>query len=194
MKNLLILAVFLLCPLTALANEVPPIKAGLWEVTTSKAGQEGKSIKQCVNQSVLKELLESTRAHMGGTCSDMEMTKSGNTYKSSMRCDIMGSTMVSESEMTGDFQKSYSVTTKTQMTPPIMGMGNTQQDSTARYLGDCEEGMQPGDMIMADGKKVNSLQMMKSMPNMNEMMKNMPDMSKMQEQLKQMQQMQNSQQ
>jgi hypothetical protein len=67
----------------------------------------------------------------------------------------------------------------------MMGMGNMTQTTSAKYLGDCKDGMVPGDMIMADGRKMNVLTMMKSMPNMGEMMKNMPDMGKMQEQMQQ---------
>ena len=187
MKPWYCLPILLLTPLTAFANDYPQLKSGLWKVQTTIDGKGDAAIKQCINEDTFKRLLESGAQMMGGACSELQMTKEGGTYRSNINCTIAGSKMVSTGTMSGDFQTSYTAVTKTTTTPPLMGMGNSTQTSTANYLGECEAGMKPGDIITADGKKMNVLSMMDSMPkNMGEMMKNMPDMSKLGEQLQNM--------
>ncbi len=176
----------LLIPSIAAANDLPPIKAGLWSVTTTTDGKRSETIKQCMNQEVFGKFLTSGQKMMGGACEELKIKNNGGVYSSNLRCTIMGSKMNSQAEVKGDFQTSYTATTNTTMNPPMMGMGSTSQVAKATYLGDCGD-MKPGEMVMADGRRMNALEMMDSMPNVGDMMKNMPDMSQMQQQMQQLQ-------
>lgn len=186
MSRYALLFTTLLFPTLASANDLPPIKAGLWSVTATTDGKRSETIKQCMNQDVFGKFLTSGQKMMGGACEDLKIQNKGGVYTSNLRCTIMGSKMSSKAEVKGDFTTSYTATTSTTMNPPLMGMGNTSQVAKATYLGDCGD-MKPGEMVMADGKKMNALEMMDSMPNVGEMMKNMPDMSQMQQQMQQLQ-------
>ncbi len=188
MKAYVVFAILLFVPSLASANDIPPIKAGLWSIQTVTDGKKTDTIKQCMNQEVFGKLLVSSQKMMGGACEDVKIVNNGGVYSTTISCRIMGSQMTSVADVKGDFKTSYTATSKTTMVPPIMGMGNSSQTSTASYLGECGDDMKLGDMIMADGKKMNSLQMMESMPNIGDMMKNMPDMSQMQQLQQQLQQ------
>ncbi|MCB0323745.1 MAG: DUF3617 family protein [Bdellovibrionales bacterium] len=193
MKLSRVALVSLLLPTAAFATDLPPIRSGLWAVESTNDGRSMGTTKQCVDKDMLQDLLSSSQKMMGGACEEMELKRDGSTYRSTVRCTIAGSKMVSESEMSGDFEKEYSTVTKTTMTPPMMGMGNTTQTTSAKFLGDCEAGMKPGDTILPDGQRMNVLTMMESVPDMGQMMKDMPDMSKLQEQMQKMQMQQSGQ-
>jgi hypothetical protein len=64
--------------------------------------------------------------------------------------------------MSGDFQSSYSmqITSDTTGGPPKMP-GHSVMTQTATWMGACSAGMQPGDMIMPGGMKINALKAMK---------------------------------
>lgn len=180
MKSIFVIVVFvaILFPVQTLANELPPIKAGLWAVDTQNGGRSAGTMKQCINKEVFEEMLSAGQKMMGGMCSKMEVKKDGDVYRSSMRCKIGGSQMRADSEISGDFNSEYTTTTRSSFSPPFMGQGDSTTVNSARYLGECTAGMKPGDMITPDGKKMNVLTMMKQMPDMSKMMQNMDQMMK----------------
>jgi len=76
-------------------------------------------------------------------------------------------TMRTHSVTTGDFNSAYTTktTTKQEGGPAMPGMGgNNATTIEARWTGPCEPGQRPGDIIMANGMKVNFNDMKKFMP------------------------------
>ena len=187
MFRLVFFACFLFFPSILLANDIPPIKEGLWKVEVKEAGKTDQVIKQCINQAVFGELLQAGQKVMGGACKDLAIKNESGVYSAEVRCNVLGSKVVSLSEVKGDFNKSYVAVTKTEMKPPLFGMGNSSQISIGTYQGECTDGMKPGDMIMADGKRMNLIDSINSAPKIGEMMKQMPDLSQVQNVLKKMQ-------
>ena len=178
MKNLflslstLALSVFSVFPVlpAVAADGLPPIKPGLWEVETSMDGEGMEKMKQCMSADSIRQLSAAGEKMGGMKCTPLKTTKSDSAYTTSIECDMLGSKMVSTSTMKGDFNSQFTVDSKTSFTPPLMGQSGSVAKSTAKYLGDCGEGMKPGDAVFSDGTKIN----------VNEAMAQMPDVSQLQ--------------
>jgi hypothetical protein len=166
--HLLLFSCFLI-PSSSLANEMPDIKAGLWEIETTLDGEsEGKTL-QCMDKNTTQEIMAASTKMLGDKCSDVSMKRKGAEYVSKLECDLGGSKMTSNSVMSGDFTTAFSVKADTDFSPPFMGQSKSTSTSTAKYLGKCKEGMEPGDAIMPDGSKVNLTKGMEGMPDLNEL-------------------------
>ncbi len=170
MKKMHVLAFSaLLVPSIVLANELPDIKAGLWEIETTLDGaSEGKSM-QCMDKNTTRDIMAASTKMLGNKCSDVQTKKQGSEYVSKLECDLGGSKMKSNSVLRGDFKTSFTVTADTTFNPPFMGQSKSNSLSTAKYLGDCKEGMVPGDTILPDGTKVNLTKSMENMPDLSEL-------------------------
>lgn len=172
MKKLLCASVFALISTgPALAAELPDIKAGLWNITTQ--GDSSQTVKQCVDKDTTKALFEAGTKALGDQCSAIDIKKQGNSYTSTVNCKMMGSTFKAVSTIKGDFTTEYQSTTKTTIDPPLMGQAGKTETAVAKYVGPCEEGMEPGDIILGTGQKMNALKMMENMPNLGALQKNM---------------------
>jgi hypothetical protein len=163
-----------------IADEFPSIKQGLWVSEVSSGMDNSKmTIKQCVGDSEsIKDMFESSKENLQGTCSEFKTETSGSSYISSVTCDLGISKMKSISTASGDFSKEYTVTTKTIMTPAIGGLNGDTSVVTSKYLGDCEAGMKPGDMITPDGKKMNINEMSEKVGKNADQLKKLQDLGK----------------
>ena len=202
MKKLL-LGTIILMPTLAFAVDMPEIKPGLWEVSVTVDGQPQDKMKQCVDADTAKILLNAGQKMLGDSCSEVKMEKSGADYVSNMECNLGISKMKASTKLSGDFNSHYVSETKTSFNPPMMGRGESTSTSDGRWVGPCEKGMKPGDTIMADGRRMNVIDMMNKMPDLGklqgltngadgaidlEKLKNsMPDMEEMQKALQQQQ-------
>jgi len=157
-------------PSTSFANELPDIKEGMWKVESTVDGKPEGTSKHCLDKETTKKMIESGTKMMAQACSPVVITKDGDSYNTTVTCNLGMSKMTSKTSMTGDFKTNYTTVSNTSFNPPMMGMGNSAAKGVATYLGDCEAGMKPGDVIMPDGSKMN----------MNEMMESMPDLSNLQ--------------
>ncbi len=157
MKNTLCSLTLVLCGGVAmLASDPMPVrKAGLWETTMTGVGlgaAAAGTTKQCIDAAT-------DRAAMSGamtpsTCKQSPIVKTAAGYEFETICRISGMTSSSKSVVTGDFNSKIIVT----VTSVVAGGGSLGQESkttaTSRYIGDCEAGQKPGDVIMPDGKVI----------------------------------------
>ena len=114
--------------------------------------------KQCVDAKTDAKLMqtgEDTMGKLGGVCSKKETTRDGDKYLIDTDCTLNGSRMQSQSVIAGDFNSQYSVTTKTSYDPPFMGKKEGSVLISAKFLGACEAGQRGGDIITANGMKIN---------------------------------------
>lgn len=199
--SLCILSVALL-PASVFANELPNIKAGLWEIENVLDGKsEGKTI-QCMDSNTTKDIMSTGSKMLGNKCKEVKTKKQGAKYVSNLECNIGSSLMKSSSVMSGDFTTSFTVKADTTFTPPFMGQSSSSSTSNAKYLGACKDGMVAGDAILPDGTKINITKSMENMPdlsalesmqkaletgNVQELMNNMQNLEQMQKQMQQMQ-------
>lgn len=151
----------------AMADELPPIKAGLWELRSGGSGDASGAIRQCIDEATFREMLQTGQRMMGSACSPLVVRRAGDTYVADIGCLLGPSRIESSSELTGDFQTSYRSVTRTSITPPLLGQGGSTEVSSGRFLGACGPGMRPGDAIMPDGRRVNVLATMQQMPDIS---------------------------
>jgi hypothetical protein len=146
-------------PLVASADARPSRKSGLWETTvTMDQGIPPQTMKECVDEATDAEMMKmatDTSKSMGGTCSKNEFKKTASGFETESDCSMGGSSIVSKGSFSGDFTTSYKGEVTATMKPAPFGNGTSKTTITAKYLGACTAGMQPGDVIMGNGMKMN---------------------------------------
>jgi len=144
---------------TALADELPPVRAGLWEISSGDGGRTAGAVQQCIDDPTFREMLQTGQRLMGSACSPLAIRRTGDRYAASIRCLLGPAAMESTAELTGDFQTNY-------QSVALMGQGGSTEVSRGRFLGACAPGMKPGDAILPDGRRVNVLAQMRQMPDL----------------------------
>lgn len=151
----------LCCP-PAFADGYPKRKAGLWEMKMVRASRAGatQTMQQCVDSLTDEKLLDAGKGMSGGMglkCDKQDFHQSGDSYVAETSC-VMGSTKInSKTIFTGDFNSTYHSETASTYNPPLMGMAETKVSVDATFKGPCAPDQKPGDTIMANGMKVNIL-------------------------------------
>lgn len=139
---------------------LPPRQPGLWQMTVTENGSADppQDMQICIDAL--------TDAHLGilGTdlsgdqCSQRTVSQAGDgTLGLLARCD-MGAGVVTEysGAITGDYSRDYSEKLRAQTTSQSLPQMNrvVSYIVTAKRVGDCAPGQQPGDLVN-DGVKVN---------------------------------------
>jgi hypothetical protein len=144
--------------LSAQTIDLPPRKAGLWEITTSiekPKAMPAFTAQACLDPATDKEMMEHG-LKMSGACKKMTSRREGKTIVIDADCTASGMATRSRTVISGDFQASYTVRSEGTME----GEGGKGQQAmlmtqTGTWKGaDCP-GMKPGDMTMFGGIKVN---------------------------------------
>lgn len=149
-------------PLTADVAKLPERKAGLWELKTSMdegMGPRENSMKLCIGaQMEANTVLASMEEHKRN-CSKYEIKTSNGITTVDASCNFNDRLVSSTTEMSGDFQKTFSVTinsTTSDQTPgeprTIVVKRTIKQQGT--YLGESCGDVAPGQAITPDGSKV----------------------------------------
>lgn len=155
----------------AAALDLPVRKSGLWELKMEFAagGAAGQVMKQCVDP-------ESDRLmnlNFGGSneqyCSKNDVSQNGGTMTVDSVCKFGEATTTSRAVVTGSFDSAYTVqvTSKRVGGPPLPGVKpgvETRMTISAKWLGPCEKGQRPGDVVMANGVTMNVLDLQKLRP------------------------------
>ena len=160
----LILALAVVVATPAAAQDLPMRKPGLLEMKMVFEGRNlpAQQIRQCTDQSTDKLM----HANFGGmaqdVCPDRNIQRSGNTITVDATCKFGGGAMTTKSHsvITGSFDSAYTVKVTSTRTggPAVPGAapgGETHMTIEAKYLGPCEGGQKPGDIIMGNGMKMN---------------------------------------
>lgn len=157
--TLIILTALVGLPVVASADARPTRKSGLWQTTvTMDQGLPPLTMKECVDEATDAEMMKmatDTSKSSGGVCSKNEFKKTASGFETESDCSMAGSSIVSKGIFTGDFTTSYKGEVLATMKPAPFGNGTSKTTITATYLGTCTAGMRPGDVIMADGMKMN---------------------------------------
>jgi hypothetical protein len=154
----------------AAAQDLPKMKPGLWETTSTTSGLKGApahSAKStmCVNESTQKDMMAMGQ-NMGAKCSKNVMRRDGNKYIGEAECNFGNSTIKSQSVTTFSGDSSYRGETRATFSPPMGGMSESTSVQEGKYAGPCPANMKPGDMNMG-GRIMNindMAKMMKGMP------------------------------
>jgi len=138
------------------ADEMPPRKPGLWETSTTVDGRQvgGGKMKQCIDTAVESKLREFGR-EQEKDCSLREMKRDGDTMTLKSVCKMGKSTATTTGKFTGDLTENYRGDLQIVYAPPFAGKSEAKMTIETKWLGPCEAGQKPGDMILPGGMKMN---------------------------------------
>jgi len=94
-------------------------------------------------------------AKKGPTCSQNEFRKEGKGFVHESDCTMDGVRIISKTVFSGDFSSQYTAEMTTKFGDANKGMIEQNAVMNARWVGPCEAGQKPGDVIMSDGLKMN---------------------------------------
>ena len=139
---------------SALSAELPARKPGLWEIETTLPNPKvpKQVIRQCVD--VATDQLMQSRAGVNSQreCSKRDLQKSAGSITIDSTCTVGGKTRNSHVVITGSFDSGYTMTLTSQSEGAAESRTITM---TAKWTGPCTGDQKPGDMIMANGMKIN---------------------------------------
>ena len=148
----------LICAMPAFGAELPSRKPGLWEIKMNAENRAaGPTIRQCIDASTDQMMQQSAGALAQSVCSkrDVQRTATGITIDSI--CTMAGKTVTTHAVVAGNFDSAYTMTVTPQ--GEALPAGTRTMTMSARWLGPCAADQKPGDMIMANGMKMNILDM-----------------------------------
>jgi len=159
MRPALILATLLIAT-PALAQEMPARKAGLWQMTMTFEGRGAppQTMQQCIDAATDKSMQDMSQGVRGQNCSKREMKRDGNTIVFDSVCSMGAGTTTSHGVVSGDFNSAYSIKINSKRAggPQIPNLpAETNMAIEAKWLGACKTDQKPGDIIMANGMKMN---------------------------------------
>lgn len=167
----LLVAAALAAPLALHAQtlDLPPRKAGLWDITTAiekPRGMPSMAAQMCLDPATDRELMDHALKLTGGKCKSLTAKRQGQTYVIDADCTFGATATKTKTVITGDFSSAYTVRTEGTMEGgpgSEKGPQSTLMTQTAKWKGaDCP-GMKPGDISMFGGIKIN-IKQMKSLP------------------------------
>ena len=126
MLHAVLIAVAGIFSMPAAAQEMPKMKPGLWETSTSTVagkGTQGHTAKttMCINEAVQKEMMAFSQ-HAGAQCSKNTTRREGSKFIGEAECKLGTSAMKSQSVATFINDTSYRVESRTTFSPPMGGM------------------------------------------------------------------------
>ncbi len=152
--SLLVLTFF---PMIALAAELPSRKPGLWEVKTSfgNGNVPAQVIRQCVDASTDQMMQGRSVGSSQRDCTKRDVQRSGDTITIDSACTVAGKARTSHIVITGSFDSAYMMTLTSQ--DEGAPAGSRSMTMAVKWISACAADQKPGDMIMADGRKMNIL-------------------------------------
>jgi Protein of unknown function (DUF3617) len=145
----------MLFTMPALSAELPSRKPGLWEVQTSFSNGKvpAQVIRQCVDAATDQMMQSRVGVRSQKECSKRDLQKSAGSITIDSICTgAGGKTRTSHIVITGSFDSAYTMTVTSQNEEATESRTITM---AAKWIGPCAADQKPGDMIMANGKKIN---------------------------------------
>ena len=152
--------IFCLGAAAASAAEFPPRKAGLWDLSMKTPDGRTVSMQQCVDAKTDAALQSMSGGMAQRACSKRDIQRSGDTITIDSVCTIAGQTRTAHAVITGNFDSSYTMV----LTSRAAGTAARSTTMTAKWSGPCAAGQKPGDVIMANGFKMNILDLQNGLP------------------------------
>ena len=164
-RHLPIVVALILAAGPAAALDIPERKAGLWEI---KMVFEGRDLPPHTAQNCIDAATDKMMNSVGGgmtkdVCSKQDVQKSGVTMTVDSVCNFGAGTTTTHAVISGSFNSAYTikVASKTEGASPAMQRANPSGQSNmtieAKWIGPCKADQKPGDVIMANGVKMNVL-------------------------------------
>jgi hypothetical protein len=139
-------------------------KAGLWEVTTTidNSSAPPRVVKQCIDAAT-DELSQSIAGPFSASvCPDRKVQRAADAVTVDSTCSIAGKPASAHAVITGSFDSAY--TMKVTAEGALLPGGKMAMTMAGKWLGACAADQRPGDIIMANGVKINIPDMQKRAP------------------------------
>jgi hypothetical protein len=135
-----------------LAADAPARKPGLWEVKTA-IGDRGRAVtvQQCIDAATDQMLQSSAGPLSLPACTNRDVKTSDRGMSIDSKCSFNGKPASAHADITGSFDSAYAMT----VTAEGSDLPATKMTMEGKWLGACAAGQQPGDVVMANGLKVN---------------------------------------
>lgn len=134
------------------AAELPVRKAGLWEMKMVKTGSMPEmTMQHCTDETTDKQMNNLVSPLAKQICSKQDIQKTATGYAGDSVCSMGGASVTSHSEIVGDFNSAYTVTTTTHSDRGGNAPRETVITIEAKWLGACKPDQKPGDIVMPGG-------------------------------------------
>ena len=152
----------------ASAQEVtfPPRRPGLWSVQTITERPEGGpkiNARMCIDAATDRDLMDFGLRMSKDTCKRYDVKQGGKTWTIDAECSFGPVKSVTRTRVSGDFQAGVTVriegTTEGMPIGGAKGPQETRMTQEARWVSPGCEGLEPGDVAMDGGMKINVKQM-----------------------------------
>ncbi len=148
----------------ALADDYPPRKPGLWEVTIGTEGTPVHTMQMCVDAAT-DQIFHSVGTDLRAKhCEQSDVKVNGTAVTANSVCKVHGTTVTTTAttNFTGD--SAYHTDVKTHFEPAFLGKTDEAMTQDGKWTGPCPANMKPGDMVLTNGIKINvkTLNMLKS--------------------------------
>lgn len=143
--------------LGASAADLPKLRAGLWELTTtSSRGQDPAPLpmKSCVDDATQQEMMNFGQGVQRQMCTRNDIRNEGGKIVAESECKLGTTRMSSRSVTTFSGNSSYHTEVRVAYDPPLAGQKEATLTMDGRHLGACPADMKPGDIDIA-GKRMN---------------------------------------
>lgn len=152
----------------ATAFEWPSRKPGQWELVMKSSGPSdmpAMTLQMCIDAATDKDMMQAGLELGRAMCPDQKIAQEDKRIVIASTCEVGGMKIVGRTEVSGDFQSEYKMHTTGDVSGAPAGMpSKTDMEHTARWVGDtCSDGMQPGDLLMPGGIKMNMNKMVEMM-------------------------------
>ena len=147
---------------TACADELPIRKPGLWEIRIKLTGGAAPTamMRHCTDDTVDRQMSTLFNPLSPPPCSKTNVLKEADHYIVSSSCTADDKIVKIMTDVSGDFQTSYTVVTETKIQDdPDSDPTLSNMTLEGKYAGSCKFGQKPGDVVMAGGMKVNVKEM-----------------------------------
>jgi hypothetical protein len=136
----------------AFAGDLPPRKAGLWQIDTTISAGHTVSMKQCIDAQTDQAMQARFASLPQQNCAKHDVQKSADKITIDSVCSIAGRTTSGHIVITGSFDSAYTMV----MTSEVKGIPTPRNVTmTAKWLGPCAAGQKPGDMVLPNGRTIN---------------------------------------
>jgi hypothetical protein len=138
----------------AWADDLPIRKTGLWEIKMARTGSPlpEMTMQHCTDETTDKDMNNMVSPMAKQICSKQEIHKTATGFVTDSLCSVGGVSIASHSEINGDFNSAYTVTTTSHSD---LGDKGTPRDTVAKieakWLGACKPDQKPGDIVMPGG-------------------------------------------
>jgi hypothetical protein len=140
------------------AAEFPTLKSGQWEMTTTSgaAGSTPRKTTICLDASTQKAMLDMSAGMQKEMCTRMDIRRDGSKFITDAECRLGESVVKSHGVMTMIGDSAYHTESSATFDPPLnKDLRETKSAVDGKYVGACRDGLQPGDMVTANGQKIN---------------------------------------